>query len=61
MAKRTDIKFHRDGTITVWDAYDQSWRRLGADNVSNRLLSTFNDYERSRIARHRASRTRRSR
>jgi hypothetical protein len=53
-SKRTDIKFHRDGSITVWDVYAQGWTRVRAARVGDAMLSTLSDYERTRIARHAA-------
>lgn len=54
MTKTTDIKFHRDGSITVWNVLDQSWCRIPAARIGDGLLATLNDYERARIARHAA-------
>ena len=44
-------KYHRDGSVTFWDVYDQSWCRLPASHISARTLATLNDSERARIAR----------
>lgn len=27
--------YHRDGTVTVWDVYQQQWRRMNASNRSD--------------------------
>lgn len=43
--------FHRDGTITVWDVYTQSWWRVSAGAIDDRTLATLNQKERARIAR----------
>jgi len=46
-----DTTYHRDGTVTVWDSYAQSWRRFSAQSVyeDDRLMSTLNARERARI------------
>lgn len=43
--------YHRDGSVTVWDVYRQTWRRLRADEVADALLATLSARERARIAR----------
>ena len=45
------ITYHRDGTVTLWDIYDQAWTRLDAAAIGDRLLATLSDAERRRIAR----------
>jgi hypothetical protein len=42
--------YHRDGTITVWDVYTQSWVRTSAP--SDALLASLSEHERTRIVRH---------
>jgi len=44
--------YHRDGSVTVWDCVLASWVR--GTNLSDRLFSTLDAYERSRVARHTA-------
>jgi len=50
-------KFHRDGTVTVWDVYQQQWvRRAAADLIAecgsaNALMPTLSQSERDRITR----------
>lgn len=44
-------KFHRDGTVTIWNVYEQGWVRLAAGKISDRLLATLSEAERKRIAR----------
>lgn len=51
MAKTTDIKFHRDGSVTLWDCYEQRWMRYRTP-ISNRISATLTDAERVRISRH---------
>ena len=41
--------FHRDGTVTVWDVYSQSWVRTS--RPSDRVLSACRS-DRERIKRH---------
>ncbi|HRZ55995.1 MAG TPA: hypothetical protein P5525_11125 [Candidatus Paceibacterota bacterium] len=43
--------YHRDGTVTVWDVYSQTWRRIAADQVSDQILASLNETERRRIAK----------
>ena len=40
-------KFHRDGTFTIWNVYEQRWVRLR--NPSDRLLATLSEKEREKI------------
>ena len=42
--------FHRDGTVSYWDLYEQRWCR--ACTFDDRTLATFDDALRERIARH---------
>lgn len=43
--------FHRDGTVTLWNSYTQSWlHRMRPEAIGDRLLSTLNRKERERIA-----------
>lgn len=46
-------RFHRNGTVTVWDVYLQQWGRMHAAAVSNQTLATLPDSERERIIRMR--------
>lgn len=41
--------FHRDGTVTVWDVYTQSWVRTS--RPSDRILASLSS-ERDRVIRH---------
>lgn len=41
--------FHRDGTVTVWDVFEQRWRRMRASNVSDAVLASLRAAERDRI------------
>jgi hypothetical protein len=53
MMKKNDpykTTYHRDGTVTLWDVYTQSWLRIVAGEISDRTLATLNDQERARIA-----------
>jgi hypothetical protein len=43
--------YHRDGTVSYWDTFFQSWRRKDAGLISNNTLATMSDKERARIAR----------
>ena len=44
-------RYHKDGTVTLWDVYTQTWRRIAAADVSDQTLATLSDAERTRIAR----------
>ncbi len=50
MAKLNNT-YHRDGTVTYWDVYTQTWRRTAADRISDRVLASMDEAERNRIAR----------
>jgi len=43
--------FHRDGTITFWDIFQQTWRRLAAADISDHILASMPARERKRIDR----------
>lgn len=53
----TKTKFHRDGTVTVWNIYTQQWERRDAASIvreparGNMILPTLSDSERARITR----------
>jgi hypothetical protein len=40
---------HRDGTVTLWSVYRQSWQRIAAEDVSDETLSTLPADERAKI------------
>lgn len=42
--------YHRDRTVTVWDVYQQQWRRLDATNALRQLGPTLTAAERARMA-----------
>lgn len=42
--------FHRDGTVTLWNVYLQSWER--AARPSDRVLASLETNERARVVRH---------
>jgi hypothetical protein len=41
---------HRDGTITVWNVYRQSWERTASP--SDEVLASLDPQERERVIRH---------
>jgi hypothetical protein len=47
----TKTTYHRDGTVTLWDVYEQRWLRVDASQISNQLLATLTPAERARIAK----------
>jgi len=44
-------KYHRDGTVTVWDVYRQQWTRREASDVyaDDRVMASLPAYDRLRI------------
>lgn len=44
-------RFHRDGTVTLWNVFVQSWERYHAGDVSDDLLATLGERTRRRITR----------
>lgn len=48
--------YHRDGTVTIWDCYSQTWLRR-ARHLGDALLSTLTPDERARVIRHTAVRS----
>ena len=46
-----ETKFHRDGSVTVWDTHAQVWQRATAEDIyrDDRLMSTLNARERARV------------
>lgn len=48
---KTKNTYHRDGTVTYWDVYRQAWQRKAADAIPAKILTTFNDRERTRVAK----------
>lgn len=49
-------KFNRDGTVTVWNVYEQQWQRISATKLwqcrgNNPLLPTLPQSDRRRIER----------
>lgn len=54
--KNTKTKFHRDGTVSVWNVYEQQWQRMSATRLCqssgpNPLLPTLPMADRRRIER----------
>ena len=45
-------KFHRDGSITLWDVYTQAWERTS--RPSNAQLAAMPSNDRDRAIRHTA-------
>ena len=45
-----DSKFHRDGSVTVWDCENQGWIRTS--HPSDRLLASLGREEREKIEVH---------
>jgi hypothetical protein len=47
-----DLTLHTDGSVTVWNIYDQRWIRLPAAHFPPTILATLSDAERECIADH---------
>jgi len=43
--------YHRDGTVTVWNIFSQTWMRLRAEHVSDPVLASLPEADRNRINR----------
>lgn len=50
--------YHRDATVTLWDVYQQAWRRLDDTTALHELGATLSRTERTRLARRIARRAR---
>lgn len=50
MKTTTNVKCHRDGTVTVWDVYSQQWLRT--DRPSDRVLAALGREDRDRVQKH---------
>lgn len=48
---RYKTRYHRDGTVTAWDGYQQKWTRRDAGSVlaDDRVMSSLGEGERARI------------
>ena len=44
-------KFHHDGSVTLWNVYQQRWQRIRASRISDEILASLSRGERSRVAR----------
>ncbi len=45
--------YHRDGTVTTWCVFTQTWRR--GSSPSDRMLASMDNAERARVMRHTAA------
>jgi hypothetical protein len=43
--------FHRDGTITFWNVYQQRWQRQRASSMSDQDLASMSQKDRARTLR----------
>ena len=44
-------RYHRNGTVTLWNILTQSWETYAADRVPASVLATLSEGERERIAK----------
>ena len=51
MKTNLKTKYHRDGSVTIWNIFRQQWVRMAATDVTAETLATLNDAERTRIRR----------
>lgn len=42
--------YHRDGTVTLWDVYQQQWVRQAG--FSDAVYASLDDKDRTRVLRH---------
>lgn len=43
-------KLHKDGTVTIWDIYEQKWKRV--EWITDEVLASFPQKEREKILKH---------
>lgn len=43
--------FHRDGSVTIWNIFQQQWKRYRTV-PSNEVLASLDHKERDRVIRH---------
>jgi hypothetical protein len=43
------MTFHRDGTVSYWDVFEQQWRRGADASIPDAVLASMNNAERYRI------------
>ncbi len=44
-------RYHRDGSVTVWDVYSQCWL-VRVTRLSDAVLASLSHDERTRVLRH---------
>jgi hypothetical protein len=44
-------KFHRDGTVTFWNVYQQQWNRTQASRISDENIASMSASDRTRTIR----------
>jgi len=44
-------KFHRDGSVTFWNVYEQRWNRTQASRISDENLASMSANDRKRAIR----------
>jgi len=43
--------YHRDGSVTLWNVFEQRWVRVRASRTPDEILATLSPEERKRIAK----------
>lgn len=47
--EKAENTLHNDGTISYFDIFEQRWRRVAVDNLTIKVLASFNEKERQDI------------
>lgn len=45
------ITYHRDGTISFWNVFEQAWQRRNPARISDEVMASFSYEERNKIDR----------
>jgi len=51
MSEKYKTKYHKNGSVTIWDCYSQSWR-VRIKNVSHDILATLLSTDRDKVIEH---------
>lgn len=49
---KTDTKYHKDGTITAWNIYNQAYMRAYPSDISDRVWATQTEETREKWRAH---------
>ena len=45
-------KYHRNGTVTIWNVYTQTWVTYHAASVPDKVMASLGNIEREKIRKH---------